>query len=179
MILKIFSFIFLLIFNLYKNIVDTAVQFHGLLFFNHLNIAHILLYHSRSSLARKVQRENKVSGVLILNYIPIMNLKKKTHQWVGRPSTMIHWYHKIFQISFVLMSCKSTIADKGRKDWFCTSDYTAAGGLQDWIGKTSSQRPYPSPGPHQLAKLCAVVQYSSIFLPGGWAFVHAFAIQVM
>jgi len=76
-ILKIFSFIFLLIFNLYKNIVDTAVQFHGLLFFNHLNIAHILLYHSRSSLARKVQRENKVSGVLILNYIPIMNLKKK------------------------------------------------------------------------------------------------------
>lgn len=27
---KIFSSIFLLIFNLYKNVVDTAVQFHGL-----------------------------------------------------------------------------------------------------------------------------------------------------
>lgn len=52
-----------------------------------------------------------------------------------------------------------------------------AEGLQNWSSKTSSQRPSPSPGPHQLAKLCAVVQYSSIFLPGRHAFVHAFAIQ--
>lgn len=162
MILKIFSSIFLLIFILYKNIVDTAVQFHGLLFFNHLNIARILLYHSRLSLARKVQREDNES-IWCFNIKLYSHHDSKKTQWVGRPATMIPRYHKTFQISFVLTACKSTMADNGRKDWVCTSDYMMAEGLWNWSWKTSSQSPHPSPALHQLAKLCcgAIEQHPS------------------
>lgn len=58
--------------------------------FNHLNVANILLYHSRLSLARKVQREDK-------EIIWCFNIQLHCD---GRHFVMIHRYHKTFQMSF-------------------------------------------------------------------------------
>lgn len=96
---KIFSSIFLLIFNLYKLLQIQLYSSMGCCL-NHLNVANIRLYHSRLSLAREVQRGDKEIIWCFNIQLHCYHDQKKIQQWVGRHLVMIHKYHRTSQMSF-------------------------------------------------------------------------------
>lgn len=90
-------------------------------FFNHFSVAHILLYLSRLSLARKAPREGEES-IHLCNIKTILLSCLEEKQWVVRPSAVTHKYQETRRpFRSHDGACNSTTVDNGRNVRFCTS----------------------------------------------------------